>query len=294
MNDGEPLHLRIPARDRFALAASLYQPQAGTRPDAVVLINPATAVKRGFYDRFARFLADRGFAVVTYDYRGVGESRPTRLRGFAASMHEWGERDLAGVIDWIAARFPESRLLVVGHSAGGQLVGLADNNDRIRALLAVAAQSGDWRLWPRPLRYALALLWYAAVPAATRLFGYLPGWLGIGEALPRGVALEWARWCRTEGYLVGGDGAGRRAGFARVTAPVLAYSFADDPYAPAAAVDALLRWYVNAPRTHRHVTPAEAGVPAIGHFGFFRDRVRDTLWREAAAWLRARSEGDAA
>jgi predicted alpha/beta hydrolase len=36
---------------------------------------------------------------------------------------------------------------------------------------------------------------------------------------------------------------------------------------------------------HRHVIPREVGAPAIGHFGFFRERFRDTLWRESAGWL---------
>jgi predicted alpha/beta hydrolase len=26
-------------------------------------------------------------------------------------------------------------------------------------------------------------------------------------------------------------------------------------------------------------------VRSIGHFGFFRERFRDSLWREAADWL---------
>ena len=35
------------------------------------------------------------------------------------------------------------------------------------------------------------------------------------------------------------------------------------------------------------VTPAEAGVAKIGHFGFFRPELRDTLWKAALAWLSA-------
>jgi len=31
--------------------------------------------------------------------------------------------------------------------------------------------------------------------------------------------------------------------------------------------------------------PRELGVKSIGHFGFFRERFRDSLWREAADWL---------
>jgi predicted alpha/beta hydrolase len=31
--------------------------------------------------------------------------------------------------------------------------------------------------------------------------------------------------------------------------------------------------------------PRAIGARSIGHFGFFRSEHRDTLWRDAAAWL---------
>lgn len=39
--------LRIPARDGFRLAATLYEPDPGDDRNAAVLINSATAVPRG-------------------------------------------------------------------------------------------------------------------------------------------------------------------------------------------------------------------------------------------------------
>jgi predicted alpha/beta hydrolase len=30
------------------------------------------------------------------------------------------------------------------------------------------------------------------------------------------------------------------------------------------------------------------GVKSVGHFGFFRERFRDSLWRETADWLESR------
>jgi predicted alpha/beta hydrolase len=44
--------------------------------------------------------------------------------------------------------------------------------------------------------------------------------------------------------------------------------------------------FTNATVERVDVRPADAGVPEIGHFGFFRPAHRDTLWRDAAAWLR--------
>ena len=73
----------IPATDGFPLAATIY----GMGND-VVVVNAATAVPRQFYEAFAQFVAAHGYTVVTYDYRGIGESRPESLRGFAASFSD--------------------------------------------------------------------------------------------------------------------------------------------------------------------------------------------------------------
>src|SRR5262249_52982075 len=64
----------IAARDGYALAATVFTPEGP--PRGTVLVNSATAVPRRFYAGFAAYLAERGFACLTYDYRGVGGSRP--------------------------------------------------------------------------------------------------------------------------------------------------------------------------------------------------------------------------
>ena len=229
---GSPIS--IPATDGYALAATLFDaPDAGAaglgRP--TVILSPATGVRRKLYDRFAAHLSSEGFRVVTFDYRGVGDSRPASLRGFVARVLDWGEKDLAGIIAWaVTAAAPT---LVIGHSIGGQLVGLAPNNTTLAGLLAVAAQSGYWGHWPVPRKYLMAALWYGLMPGLTAACGYFPARrLGLGEDLPAGVALEWARWCRSPAYLAADDGFPLRRRFAALAAPVHAYSFEGDPYAP--------------------------------------------------------------
>jgi predicted alpha/beta hydrolase len=279
--------VRITAADGFAVAATEFTPPS--TPRAVVVINAATAVKRRYYERFARHLGAHGFAVVTYDYRGVGDSAPARLRGFAASMRQWGLLDQPAVLAHAAAWQPDVPLMIVGHSVGGQIVGLLDDPSRVQRVLMVAAQHNYWGLWPPKERYVLWALWTLFMPAASHILGYFPSRLvGLGEDLPRGVALEWARWCRSRGALVealGGDTAQR---FTAYRGEILALSFDDDTaFAPRRAVEGLLALYANARVEHRHITAAALSVPSVGHFGFFREFARDRGWPIAVDWLAA-------
>ncbi len=284
--------IQVPAADGCPLGAMLFAPPRGGPRSSVVLLAGAIGVRQTHYAAYAEFLAEEGFQVVTFDYRGVGASAPSRLRGFRADLRDWGEKDLAGLIGWIVQRYPEARLLYAAHSAGAQLLGLAENSGRVAAMLCVAAPSGYWGLWQGRHKLRLALLWHVLFPAASRLYGYFPGRrLGLGADLPAGVALNWARWGRHPAYIVDERGEPIRRYFRAFTAPIRAYSFADDPYAPRRAVEELLSFYENAPREHIHLAPGDLGVRAIGHLGFFKPTFRDSLWRETADWLRSAGPG---
>jgi predicted alpha/beta hydrolase len=283
----EPRAVRVAAADGFELAATEFAPDGP--PRGVVVVNAATAVRRRYYDRFALFLASHGLAVVTYDYRGIGDSAPPSLRGFEATMQQWGELDQPAALAHAHALHPDVPLMVVGHSVGGQIFGLLREPPPVARVLMVAAQHNYWGLWRFQERYVLWALWTLFMPAASRAFGYFPGSrVALGEDLPRGVALDWARWCRSPGALVqavGGDAAER---FTRYRGPLLALSFDDDTkFAPRRAVDALLGFYTNAQVEHRHLRAESLGLRHVGHFGFFRESARERGWRHALDWLSA-------
>ena len=272
--------LVIPARDGYALAASLFEPQAPS--GAVVLINSATATPRQFYRHFAAALARAGYTVVTWDYRGIGGSAPDSLRGFEARMRDWVLLDMAGMIDWVADELNPQRLFLVGHSAGGQLAGLLDNSSHIHGMVTLSAQTGHWRYMGGGQKWVVLIHTHISLPALAHLLGYIPyRRLMGGTDLPRGVALEWSRWCRDRDYILGDSSLPleRYQGF---RAPVLAYSIEDDNWGTARAVDAMMRAYPNLER--RHLEAGQYGLSSIGHFGWFREG-SDALWREAIAWF---------
>lgn len=275
----------ISALDGFELAGTLFQSDSSD-PGPVVIMCGATGVKRQFYEKFAMFLARKGCTTVTFDYRGIGDSRPPTLNKFQAFMHDWGEKDIAGVIRWAAERFPAVRRFAVCHSVGGQVLGLAPNNDTLSGAVFVASQSGYWGHWPRLHQPAILLLWYGVIPMLSVLVSYFPSrFLGLGENLPAGVALEWASWGRDPDYLLGQNQLATKNNFRQFTAPILAYSVPGDFFAPRKAVEALLDFYPNAPVEHKPIVPKELNLTAFGHFDFFKERTGKQLWLEMLEWL---------
>jgi predicted alpha/beta hydrolase len=271
------VEITLTAEDGYRLGATTF----GTGERAV-LIMPATGVPQSYYAKFAAYLAERGFSVLTFDYRGIGRSLSGHVRDVRACMQDWALLDSAAAF----AHFGGRKIAIVGHSFGGQALGLLPDLTRIRAALFVGSQSGYWKNWPLLGRGWMWPATHVGLPLVSKLFGYFPGSrLGFGEDLPAGVALQWASWCRHPRYLIGALGV--EDAYSKVKLPIRAYAITDDAFAPPSSVEALRRLYPNARWETRHVAPRDVGVKSIGHFGFFRERFRDSLWREAADWLEA-------
>ncbi|MDX1414751.1 MAG: alpha/beta fold hydrolase [Candidatus Promineifilaceae bacterium] len=271
----------IPARDGYKLAGTCFQPGAHAN-GVVILINAATAVPRGFYAAFAQYCCAQGYIVVTYDYRGIGGSRPYSLRGFEVRARDWALLDMASVLDWVSDTFEPRQLFLVGHSFGGQTAGLLPNSKWVAGMVTLSSQSGYWRMQGGAQKAAVAFHVNITFPVLVKLFGFLP-WskFGSAEDLPKGVALEWAGWCRRPGYLMDDETLPLER-YQEFQAPVLAYSIDDDDWGSARSVDAMMSAYPILER--RHVVPETYGLKSIGHFGFFRSK-SEKLWVEVLAWF---------
>ncbi len=274
----------IAARDGRALAATVFAPAAA--PHAAVLINSATAVPRKIYRGFATYLAQQGFAVLTYDYRGIGGSRPETLKGFDVRMRDWAALDVTAAVDHMRSVWPNVPLSVVGHSFGGQTIGLVPNNSEISRALLVAAQAGYWRLFHSPEKYRVYLFMAVFGRGLARMLGYVPGRLGLGEDVPRDVFLEWTDWVTRPRYFFDDPSLEALENFPRYRGALRAMCMTDDPWATAPAVDLLCAGFTGTKAERVNIDPRAVGAKRIGHFGFFRPEHRASLWRDAAEWLR--------
>jgi predicted alpha/beta hydrolase len=280
----EPTTYRLTASDGYQLAVRRY---STADPRARIVLAGATGVPQGFYRRFAVHAAAAGFEVVTFDYRGIGESAPSTLRGFQMDYRDWGRLDLAAVVDDTDDDGLDTHL--VAHSYGGQALGLLPDPTRLRSMHAFGTGSG-WSGWMPPLeRVRVRVLWDVVGPVVTRTAGYL-AWsrLGLGEDLPLDVYRQWKRWCSYPTYFFGDPdvGADMSALYGRVEIPVVAINATDDRWIPPASRDAFMAFYRNAALATRDVRPKDLGVPSIGHMGFFRQSAMP-LWDEVLADLSA-------
>ena len=283
---GTPVELT--AADGFVLGATLFGPAPAPGIGRAALLCAGGGVPARVYRRFAAWLAERGLPVLTFDYRGIGRSRPARFRGFDASFEDWSDQDCAAAIAWMRRSYPDAALAGIAHSIGGLILTGAPGASHVGRFLLIGvhtAYHGDYHArW----RVPMTVMWHGVMPALCGISGYFPGrLLGIGEDLPSTFARQWA---------------GRRtpdfdAGSPRLTACIsrcgalhgkaLALTFTDDGFATEHGTRRVLQHLKGVDAEHRVIPPGDVGLKKIGHFGFFRASAERALWRPAGDWLSA-------
>lgn len=269
------------AEDGHELVSRRMVPDGPVRGWLVVA--PATGVPQGFYRRFAEHAARDGWAVASVDYRGIGESWPrpaAALRELRLDYRDWARLDLAALI-----RDLDAPVAVVGHSYGGQALGLLPDDVLTRVQAAYAFGSGSgWTGWmPRLEQLRVRLLWSVVGPAVVAATGRL-AWsrLGMGEDLPRDVYRQWRRWCGYPRYYFDDplEQEAMTSAFARPDFPMMFVNSTDDRWIPPAARDAFVSAYTGA-------EVSTLDVSGVDHMGYFRPGA-ESLWDQALTWLGAR------
>ncbi|HAP94940.1 alpha/beta hydrolase family protein [Epilithonimonas hominis] len=267
----------ILTEDHYSLAAHLFEPQISNQK--VLLINSATGVKQQIYFSVAQFFADHGFTVITYDYRGIGLSKPDKMRGFEASMRVWGTTDYQALTNYIKSNFEDYKKYCLGHSVGALILGMNPDSEIFEEFIFVGTQNafvGNLRLKTKIEAY----LGFGIVqPLFTLLLGYFPAsWFGLGESLPSGSAFDWRILIlnkKSTNKLLE-----KSADFSKkLKQKVLVIRAEDDAWLTEKGVKSLLEnTYPNLRPTYRAISPSESEKGEIGHINFFRSYNRK-LWK---------------
>lgn len=281
-----PIKLRT--ADGMLLSGTWFLPELA-RCHAAVVVACGGGIPAHMYERLSRLLAERGMAVLTFDYRGIGRSRIGGLRKFEAGIEHWGVLDFGAALAAAVARFPDQTLAVVAHSIGTLLIGAAPDSKRIDRLVLLAPHTGYWRDYGERWRSLLFFVWHLFMPFVTKIVGFFPGRaFGLGEDLPRGFAMDWAGRRQPE-LLVSANDQMRfekiLAGYPEIRCPTLAISVTDDAFAPPAAARRLLASYPGISADYLTVSPNELGHSRLGHFGFLRAPGRKYFSELISAWI---------
>lgn len=273
--------ITLTAGDGYKLSATRFN--AVTDEKARIVVAGATGVHQKYYSRFAEYARKRGFSTLTFDYRGIGESRPETLKGFNASYLDWAQLDLAAAVDEM--KHESLPLFIAGHSFGGHAFGLLPNHHHVKKFYVFATGSG-WAGWmPRFERVRVLILWHLILPIIVKIKGFMAwSWLGMGEDLPLNVYRQWKYWCRYPHYFFD-DPAMKEtvACYQNIRTPIKAANSLDDVWATPESRDAFISGYSNAPIETWDIDLMDQ-LGHIGHMGYFKP-FATPLWDDMLQWF---------
>lgn len=271
-------NMTITCKDGYTLGAKFY-PSKEQSNHLPVLICPATGITMGFYHSFCEWLSQKNYNVLIFDFRGIGSSLHSSLRDSNASIQDWGQLDIPAAIESLLTRTEQQQVILLGHSAGGQLLGITPNYRKVAKLIAIAGSTGHVKGLKGRTKTMAPVMFNVIFPVSIALKGYgATQMLGMGENLPKDVARQWAQFCSKPGYVINAIGKTIFDDFHQeIRCPVTAIFASDDEIATNSNVKDLLRLYPNAHSTMIELNPMQFDKKAIGHMLMFK-KSHQTIW----------------
>jgi len=193
--------IKFKAGDGYLLTGRFY---SSPNPQRAIFISGAIGIPQTFYRAFTEFLVKNNCAVLTYDPRGMFESKNGPLSKLDADIFTWAKLDNEAALQELISRTPNLPLVWLGHSLGGQIIPLTPSHIKASKFITIASGSGWWKENSNELKKRVWMLWYGFAPILTPILGYFPGArLNMVGNLPKGVILQWRKWCLNPNYLIG-------------------------------------------------------------------------------------------
>lgn len=268
----------ISCKDGYQLAAQFYPVLNSDKPYPI-LICPATGITKNFYHAFAQWLNQQGYPVLSFDFRGIGESLHGALKDSTASINDWGMYDIPAAIEALLNRTQAEKVIIVGHSAGGQLLGIASNYHKVAKVLAIAGSTGHVKGLKGKTKVLAPVMFNIIFPVSSYVKGYgATQFIGMGENLPKNVAKQWAEFCSKPGYVMNAIGKTIFEDYhQQIQCPITSFWATDDEIATHSNVKDLLRLYPNAETKLIELNPQQLGYKQIGHMLMFK-KSHQNIW----------------
>ncbi len=281
----ETKEITIQCEDGIYLKGTIFggenEPEKG-----FVVISNAFGITRHFYKRFAKFLAQHNFIVLTFDFRGTGDSKfETDSRQL--KLEDWGQKDIHSAIEYANSITTSNKIYLVGHSVAGQLFCLAQNCEILSGAIIVGAGFPHWTRWAFPRK--LLMLFFFSILIPVLGFGrkqFPTRMLGLSnENLPVSLVYRWAEFSKERDYVTSSKFGLNVERYHNISIPILSYGFDDDTYSPHKAIKRLHDALPNSNITDQFLVAKKIHPKGVGHFGFFKKNCETALWPRTIQWL---------
>lgn len=136
----------IKNRDGLKLYGILEQPESTVKDTAILLLSPGIKMRVGphrMYNKLSKVLVDKGFAVLRYDFYGLGDSEGALDQKVLVDVYNSIQNgryidDTIDAMDWLGATYNIDKFVLGGLCGGaitGMLAGSAD--ERVKGLIAL-------------------------------------------------------------------------------------------------------------------------------------------------------------
>lgn len=270
--------IQITTEDNYKLHAHLFEPRKDK--GKFLIINSATGVKQQLYFGIAQYLSQHGIRVITYDYRGIGLSKPHSIKGFSATMRDWGTKDYAAVANFMLNEYSHEESHLMGHSVGALILGMHEVSKKFEDFIFIATQNPYYPYLDYKTRLFAMLGFGLLEPVVSRTLGYFPGhWFGLGETLPKGCSHDWRSLimkASSTDFLL------QKLSYSvakELTQSVLFLQPKDDTWISDKGIQSLMTdTYPKMTYQLKMLDPKDSQKNEIGHVNFFR-RYNSNLWK---------------
>ncbi len=259
--------IKIIYRDQTTNRLSIYEKEKNNLP--LILILPALGIRASFYKYFSEELSQKGITTATIDWRGNGNSsiRPSRRIDFNYKILL---EDIIEIVYEIKKIYPSKKMIILGHSLGGQLacLSMARYPQLIQKVMTIASCNVYYKGFGKGAKkvyYGSSLISFIS-----SIWGYYPGNIfGFAGKEAKSVMKNWAETAKTGNYNVKKIGFNYEDAMQKCTNPITAFSIEDDDLAPPLAVDFLIDKFKNASsKKHIHLLKKDYGVAQLNHFNW--------------------------
>ncbi|MEQ8928052.1 MAG: alpha/beta hydrolase [Fulvivirga sp.] len=250
----------------------------------LIIIAPAVGIPQGYYKHIAHHFSEKGYQIITFDYRGIGGSRQIS-NPESCSLYNWGLLDLDSVINYAKNTY-SGDIYLIGHSIAGQVFPIAKNNIHVKRAYFAASQNLSYSNWQGYHKYLVSIFWKIIIPFFTKVNGPLPGFAyGGNQPLPKNVAKDWRLWGITPEGAIGAIPEGKER-YAQIITPTKFAAMTDDHlFAPPKAVETLYHSFGCKEKEYLLLNPKDFNMKEIGHFNFFK-KEKHILWEDIDQWFK--------